>query len=466
MSPQEWLHIDELFEAALKLKAEERPGFLRSACCNNKALYEELESLLAFDERASSFLESPAAAVASGSTEGSDSSALSRRLGSGLHVGAYEIVSYLGGGGMGQLYRARDTRLGRDVALKFLAGETAAGARALERFQREARAASALNHPNICTLHDIGEYEGRPFLVMELLDGQSVKERLAQGPLVVQEVVEFGIQIAQALEALHSEGIVHRDVKPANVFVTRHGRAKLLDLGLAKAVVDAHINAEPETGVPDSKAAADVTLTSYGTAIGTAAFMAPEQVRGEPVDPRADLFSLGVTLYQMATGRLPFSGSNIESTMEAILHTPPVRPRSLNPSIPAQLEGVILKALERDRASRYSSAAELRADLERLRRTAQPAGKRRIALVATTLALALVVILSAAAWLGWFGELRQPELVARQFSANPLDHLVMRAPMSPDGAYLAYTDHGGIHVRGIETGETWLIPAPKDYCFT
>jgi hypothetical protein len=462
MSPQEWLRVDELLEAALKLRPKDRPEFLRSACGNDKALYAELESLLACEERASSFLEAPAA-IATGSSEARDSTTLCERFGSGLYVGAYEIVSYLGGGGMGQVYRARDTRLGREVALKFLAGETATGVHALDRFKREARATSALNHPNICTLHDIGEYEGRPFLVMELLDGESVKERLTQGPLAIHEVVEFGIQIAQALDALHSEGIVHRDVKPANVFLTRRGQAKLLDLGLAK-VVDARVNAESD-GVRNSKAPADLTLTSDGSAIGTAAFMAPEQIRGEPVDPRADLFSLGVTLYQMATGQLPFGGSNVESAVKEILHNQPVKPRALNPSIPAELEAVILKALEKDRVARYSSAAELKADLERLRRPVQPAGKRRLAVVASALALAVTAIFVAAAWFGWFSETRQPELVPRQFSANAPDNLVMRASLSPDGAYVAYTDNGGIHVRGVDTRESWLIPAPKDYCF-
>jgi eukaryotic-like serine/threonine-protein kinase len=464
MSPQEWRRLDELLEAALNLKPEERHDFLRSACGNDKALYKELESLVACEKHASSFLESPAAAIASGGTEDLDSGVVSQRLGSGLHVGAYEIVSYLGGGGMGQVYRARDTRLGRNVALKFLACDTAARAHALERFKREARAASVLNHPNICTLHDIGEYEGRPFLVMELLDGQSVKERLAQGPLAVHEVVEFGIQITQALDALHAEGIVHRDVKPANVFLTRRGQAKLLDLGLAK-VVDTRVNAEPEGDSGNSKTQADLTLTSDGSAIGTAAFMAPEQIRGEPVDSRADLFSLGVTLYQMATGQLPFGGRNVESAVEAILHNQPVKPRLLNPSIPAGLETVILKALQKEKAARYSSAAELRADLERLRRPLQPAAKRRLSVVAAALAITLLAIFVAAAWLVWFSEPRQRELVPRQFTANPQDNLVNRASISPDGAYVAYTDVGGIHVRGIETGESWLIAAPRDSCF-
>jgi len=290
----------------------------------------------------------------------------------GQCVSHYRIVSEIGEGGMGVVYRAEDTRLGRPVAIKFLSSELATDRSALDRFQREARAASALNHPHICTVHDIGQYEDRPFLVMELLEGQTLRHHIATRRLGLglDQVLDFGLQVADALEVAHSRGIVHRDIKPANLFVTERGQVKILDFGLAKLVRYPMRAGEP-SGVPSSQQTLTVTEdpnTGSGMAFGTVPYMSPEQARGDDLDARTDLFSFGAVLYEMATGRQPFSGRTAALTFDAILHETPALPSTLNPQAPAELDHIITKALEKDRELRYQTAAELRTDLKRLQR--------------------------------------------------------------------------------------------------
>jgi eukaryotic-like serine/threonine-protein kinase len=400
----------------------------------------------------------------------------------GKKVSHYRVLEILGGGGMGVVYKAEDIKLGRRVALKFLPEETASDPLTLHRFEQEARAASALSHPNICTIYEIEEHEGQPFIVMELLEGETLRELISAAktgtaPLPLERLLDLGIQITKGLDAAHQKGIIHRDIKPANVFVTTQGQAKILDFGLAKldpvlAAAETYPGREHRTDdVPGAKAETrpvtgpELWLSRTGVAMGTAGYMSPEQARGEKVDTRTDLFSLGLVLYEMAAGQRAFTGETAPILHDAILSHTPTPVRDLNPALPAKLEAIIKKALEKDREARYQTASEIRVDLESLQRKLAPkllgTWRRKMA--------AAVAVLFVAGVIFWFAN-RQPsssqaapDLKLRQLTSNSADNRVTSGKISPDGKYLAYADtKKGMYIKLIATGEIRAVPQPAE----
>jgi eukaryotic-like serine/threonine-protein kinase len=466
MEPERWHRLEELYHSALKMAADQRAAFLQQECQDDEQLRDEVESLLSYESEAAEFIESPAFDVAARlMAEDKPGEQAAGPLAPGATLPRFRVLEMLGGGGMGVVYKAEDTRLRRTVALKFLPQELSRDPQALERFQREAYAASALNHPNICTIYDIDQYQGQPFIAMELLEGQTLERRIGTQPLPTPELLDLAGQISEALDAAHAKAIIHRDIKPSNIFVTARGQPKILDFGLAKLQESENSDQQQSVGgqpKPEQEWNPNLTITVTGVTIGTAGYMSPEQIRGEKLDVRTDLFCFGLVLYEMATGQRAFKGDTGPLLQEAILNQTPRPIRELNAKIPVKLVAIINKALEKNRQVRYQSALEMRAELESVKRAMEPRPSVRWW---GTAAFATLLIAGATFWLIERGSRfpqAQPELKLQQLTTNSFENRVLSGTISPDGKYLAYSDTKGMYVKRIETGETRSVPQPEE----